>query len=758
MVSYSGCGRLGSDGEEWAERTWQRLSLRERVAQTIIAEVEVPAVRPDSGVDVRNRRVLAERVGGVISRGGSAAELARTVGGLPQRGQLPLLIVSPLDVGVEAQTAGVAALFPPRSPDPRTSPGELRKAGLDDARATRAEGVHLRWVPNTPGITPYLQGLRDGGVLPAMHALPAQEAGEAGRRVPVLMSDRVWLETAELPLLRAAVEAGVGAILLPPISIPALSGDTLPLPFSPAVGSGLLRRDLAFEGLALADLSRGGALVGAYGETDAAVRSLTGGVDLLVGVTDPTTVVDAIVAAVEEGRLPRARVDQASFRVLRTKAQLHLHRDAARSRGARRLWGRSAGDGHPAEPPRAARVEEDSAVLLAPMLHHAPAAEAGMSESALRRVDIVIRGAIEEGLFPGAALAVGRRGRLVRLQGYGHLSREPGAAPVEATTLYDLASLTKVVGPTAAAMALVDDGLLELNAPVQRYIPEWHSPSGTGPQSDASRQRVTVRHLLTHMAGLPAGLAIHARAESPADAMRRVIQAPLTLDPGAVALYSDLSMILLAEVVSRAAGEPLDRLLARRVFRPLGMSSTMYLPPLALRPWIAPSAQTAPDEFLLQGIVHDGTAFRMGGVSGHAGIFSNARDLAVYAQTLLNGGAYGPSRVFSPATVSAFRVRQPGASERALGWDTPAPESSAGSYFSAQSFGHTGFTGTSLWIDPEKELFVVLLTNRTYDRTSLQRMLTLRQRVHDGVARAIVDAPVRKRPGAVDIITPPRAR
>ncbi|MBA4157869.1 MAG: serine hydrolase [Gemmatimonadetes bacterium] len=750
MVSYSGCGRPGDDGAEWAERTWRDLSLRERVAQTIIAEVAVPAAWPDSAVDARNRQAIAERVGGVIPRGGNVAELARTLGALPRQGQgqIRLLVVAPPEAGTEAPTIRIEAL----------SPADLRRSGRDAAHTARAEGVHLIWVPNTAGITSYLQGLVGGEVLAAVSAIPAREPGALNGRVPVLLSDRVWLETAELPLLRAGVEAGVGAILLPPVAIPALSGDTLPLPFSPAVASGLLRRDLNFEGLALADLSRAGALVGAYGETDAAVRSLAAGVDLLVGVAEPTAVIDAVVAAVEEGRLQRARVNQASLRVLRTKGRLQLHRDEARSRGSRRLWGRSAGGEHPTQELRTISAQEESAAHLAPMLQHVPAAEAGMSEAALRRVDGVIRGAVEEGLFPGAALAVGRRGRLVRLQGYGHLSREPDAAPVEATTLYDLASLTKVVGTTAAAMALIDDGRLELDAPVQRYIPEWLSTSGNGPQIDITRQRVTVRHLLTHMAGLPAGLAIHARAESPADAMRRVIRAPLTLDPGAVSLYSDLSMILLAEVVSRAAGEPLDRLLARRVFRPMGMASTMYLPPLALHPRIAPSAQTAPDEFLLQGIVHDGTAFRLGGVSGHAGIFSNARDLAAYAQTLLNGGAYGPSAVFSPATVTAFRTRQPGASERALGWDTPAPESSAGSYFSAQSFGHTGFTGTSLWIDPEKELFVVLLTNRTYDRTSLQRMLVLRQRVHEGIARAIVDAPVRRRPGAVDIITPPRAR
>ncbi len=215
-------------------------------------------------------------------------------------------------------------------------------------------------------------------------------------------------------------------------------------------------------------------------------------------------------------------------------------------------------------------------------------------------------------------------------------------------------------------------------------------------------------------------------------------------------------MILLGELVAKAAGEPLDRYLARRIFVPLGMSSTMFLPPLALHPQTAPSALTPEREFLLQGVVHDGNAYRLGGISGHAGLFSTASDLAVFAQMLLAGGVYGPVRIFSPHTVQTFATRQRGARERAIGWDTPAPESSAGSYFSARSFGHTGFTGTSIWIDPQRDLFVVLLTNRTYDRTALERMHKIRREIHDGISRAITDQPLVKRPGAIETVTPPR--
>jgi beta-N-acetylhexosaminidase len=259
----------------------------------------------------------------------------------------------------------------------------------------------------------------------------------------------------------------------------------------------------------------------------------------------------------------------------------------------------------------------------------------GMSEAGLQRVDAAIQAAIARGTFPGAALAVGRRGGLVRLRGYGSLGA-PATGAVDATeTVYDLASLTKVMGTTAAVMLLVDEGRMELDAPVERYLPGW---SGDG------KERVTVRHLLAHTSGLPPGLFLYRSARSPGQAVRQVLDQPLRRRPGERAEYSDLGMILLAEAVERAAEAPIDRLLARRAFAPLGMSSTMYLPPLALNGRIPPTALTSEREFVLHGIVHDGNAFRLGGVAGHAGLFSTARDVAVFAQLLLNGGARPASR------------------------------------------------------------------------------------------------------------------
>jgi CubicO group peptidase (beta-lactamase class C family)/beta-glucosidase-like glycosyl hydrolase len=374
----------------------------------------------------------------------------------------------------------------------------------------------------------------------------------------------------------------------------------------------------------------------------------------------------------------------------------------------------------------------------APSLRDASADAVGMSDTALQAVDAIIGTALEREIFTAAAVAVGRRGGLVRLRGYGSVA--PEGAPVDpSSTLFDVASLTKVVGTTTAAAILVDAGAIDLDAPVQRYLPEFRGDD---------KERVTIRHLLAHSSGLPPGIPLYGSSSSRDEALDRVIRQPLRRPPGEVMEYSDLGMILLAEVIERAAGESIDRLLAKKVFVPLEMGSTMYLPPLAFHDRIVPTALRSERPFPIRGVVHDGNAFRLAGITGHAGLFSTAADLAVFAQTMLNRGVYGPIRILADSTVRQFTERQPDADTRALGWDTPADRSSAGIYFSRRSVGHTGYTGTSIWLDPEQDLFVVLLTNRTFTEASATAVLDFRRAVHDAVARAIVEPPPARRAGA----------
>ena len=319
--------------------------------------------------------------------------------------------------------------------------------------------------------------------------------------------------------------------------------------------------------------------------------------------------------------------------------------------------------------------------------------------------------------FPGAVVAVGRRDTVLFERGFGALGDDDPTRPVP-TTIYDLASLTKVVGLTTVTMMLVDEHTLDLDAPVTRYVPAF----------TAGGDSVTVRQLLTHSSGLAAWQPLFREVHSREEMFARVNATPLEAPPGTRTAYSDLGAILLTEIVEHLMGQRLDTLLETRVFRPLGMHDTRFLPPADLRPRIAPTENDPWRLRVLRGEVHDENAAAMGGVSGHAGIFSTAADLVQFAQMLLRGG----EGLVRPETIALFtRVQNPAFSSRALGWDTPSPGSSGGTKLSPHAFGHTGFTGTSIWIDPDQNLFIILLTNRVHPSRANELIREVRPRVAD---------------------------
>jgi CubicO group peptidase (beta-lactamase class C family) len=360
----------------------------------------------------------------------------------------------------------------------------------------------------------------------------------------------------------------------------------------------------------------------------------------------------------------------------------------------------------------------------------------GMDSTLPARLDSIIRTGIAEGASPGAAVAVGRYGRLVHLRGYGTLDYAPDSPPVDAATMYDLASLTKVVATTTVAMILEEQGKLDIERAVHLYLPEFDAPD---------KAPITVEMLLTHSGGLEAYAPLYLTYRGRADYIAQINARPLKSVPGTATVYSDWDMVLLQAVIERITGVPLDQFAGEKIFRPLGMSNTMFNPDTAnttLRHRIAPTAMDTSRGGLLQGTVHDGNAWAIGGVSGHAGLFSSARDLATFSQFLLDGGSYDGVRILAPSTIARWTNRQSFLSSRALGWDTPSASSSAGRYFGARSFGHTGFTGTSIWIDPERGLFVVLLTNRVNSHGTSNRHVQLRRDVADAVQSSILDAPL----------------
>lgn len=345
----------------------------------------------------------------------------------------------------------------------------------------------------------------------------------------------------------------------------------------------------------------------------------------------------------------------------------------------------------------------------------------------------LVDSAIAAGAAPGGVVAVSVGG--VRyIHGAGRLGLDEPGRP-DSRTVYDLASLTKVIGLTTGVMLAVSEGRLELDAPVARYAPAFVGPG---------KEHVTIRSLLTHSSGLPAHRRLWELTHDRASALVLVNTTPLDTPPGTRMVYSDLGAIVLTEALESAYGVPLDSLLSARVFGPLRMTSTRFLPPSSWLPKIAPTERDPWRGRVLLGEVHDENAAWLGGVSGHAGLFSDTEDLLTFGEWLLGDGRTdrrtdGP---FIPAdVVREFLRRQelPPGSSRALGWDTPSDNSSAGTLFSPQSFGHTGFTGTSIWMDPTRDLVLVLLTNRVHPTRENNRHVALRRAVAD-LTVGIIDA------------------
>ena len=357
----------------------------------------------------------------------------------------------------------------------------------------------------------------------------------------------------------------------------------------------------------------------------------------------------------------------------------------------------------------------------------------GMNAERLETIDRVIQRGLDAGGYPGAAVVVGRKGASVWQKGFGHLGWTADSPAVDPDqSIYDLASLTKVIGTTTAAMILFDEGKLVLDEKVSHYIPAF----GGG-----DKDQMTVRMLLEHRSGFPAGRDLWRHAHTPEEARQLVYDTPLEYKPDHGQVYSDLGADMLGWVVEGAAGMPLDQFLATRVFTPLGMHDTGFRPSDSLKYRIAPTEVSPPRGYPIRGEVHDENAFALGGVAGHAGLFGTASDLAVFAQMMLNGGTYDGTRIVADSTVRLFTARASG--DRALGWEVADGTHGAGSYLSGSAYGHTGFTGTSIWIDPEREMFVILLTNRVHAaraKRPAKVISDVRADLADAAALAVTDA------------------
>ena len=362
----------------------------------------------------------------------------------------------------------------------------------------------------------------------------------------------------------------------------------------------------------------------------------------------------------------------------------------------------------------------------------------GMDGAQLARLDTLLRSAMLDGAFPGAAVAVGRGPALAKLDAYGYHTYDE-TKPVQTGTQYDLASLTKVVATTTAVMKLYEADSLALDAPVARYLPDF---------AQNGKEAVTVRQLLAHSSGLKPYLDPDERGPTRAALLDTVMAQPLTYTPGTQATYSGLNAITLMRIVETISGRSFDAFCRAHIFEPLGMDQTGFYDADVTREWVAPTTDTSGTQ--RQGGVHDPMARDMNGVSGNAGLFSTAADLARFGYMLTHEGRIDGRQFLEPQTIETFTAQTdvPG-STRALGWDTKSSEgySSAGEDFSAGSFGHTGYTGTSFWVDPAEDLFFVLLTNRVYPDDTADQITQVRPRAADIVHRAIEGPPRPLLPG-----------
>ena len=378
------------------------------------------------------------------------------------------------------------------------------------------------------------------------------------------------------------------------------------------------------------------------------------------------------------------------------------------------------------------------------LLGAASAGAQSIDTARLAWVDALVEEAIEAGRLPGAVVLVGRGDEVVYHEAFGNRSVVPARDAMTRDTVFDLASLTKVVATTTSVMQLVEAGRIRLTDRVGTFIPEF---------ARYGKEDVTIRHLLTHMSGLRPDLPLEDEFDGADIAIHRATEEVLLAPPGERFVYSDINFFLLGEIVARVSGLPLERYARERIFAPLGMRDTMFNPPASLAPRIAPTEACpplgwpcdGPDAVMLRGTVHDPTARRMAGVAGHAGLFSTAADLAIFCRMLLGGGAVDGVRMLAPLTVAtmtavATPVRE--RNRRGLGWDIDSVfASNRGELLPLGSFGHTGFTGTSLWLDPTTDTYVVFLSNRVHpDGTG--DVVALRARVATAVAASLVDVPV----------------
>ena len=699
---------------DWIDSVMSTLTLEQRVAQLMV--VRVPLNLTDKQLRAFSEEVNGYGVGGVCFFAGTAERQVPMTRRLQKDASVPLLVCIDGEWGLGMRLKDLFS-FPKNAAFGQLRPDAdsiVYRMGEEIGRQCREMGIHVNFAPvvdiNSNPKNPVI-GTRSFGTdrervaqLGIMYALGQQSQNvlatakhfpghgdtdkDSHLELPVINHTAAYIDSVDTYPFRRLIQAGVGGVMVAHLQVKALDPER-PSSLSPRIVGGLLRQKLGFEGLVVTDGLDMKGVTNTYGEGQGELAALIAGNDILLLPPDVPKAIEVIKTAAEKNDSIRSLVDYHCRRVL--KAKYTYVRPY---------------------------VKDD---IRVPGKEHEQVCKDIVTDLNINidnRIDSIVNSAIAAKAMPGCQVLVMHRGRVVLDRCYGSLSYGDSAAPVTKETLYDLASLTKVTATTLAVMKLVDQNKVGLNDKLSRHLPYL---KGT------DKERITVKQVLSHCAGLKAYDALWQQTSN-RDSILLLI-AGSKLNPDNSYVYSDFGFMLLADMVEHISGQSLDTFMAENFYEPMGLLSTTFQP---LDNNFIPSdiAPTEQDSLrgLIRGVVHDPNAAAMGGVSGHAGLFSNAREVALLMQMLLNGGQLDGQRYLREKTVKTFTSRhfERQGNRRALGFDkqlfNPSKNGQVCAEASQNSYGHTGFTGTMLWVDPDVDLIYVFLSNRVHPSASPNKL------------------------------------
>ena len=718
--------RFKSMRVDWVDSVMSTLSLRQKVAQLMV--VRVPLKLTDTKAAEFSQTMNVYGVGGVCFFAGTAQRQVELTRLFQSQAHIPLLVCLDAEWGLgmrltDSYSFPRNAVFGRLSP---TSDSIVYRLGEEIGRQCRQLGVHINFAPvvdiNSNPKNPvigtrsfgtdrekvsrlgimYAKGLQSQGVMAVAKHFPGHGDTDADShlQLPVINHTRQYVDTIDLYPFRRLINAGVGGVMVAHLQVNAYDKH-YPSSLSPTIVDSLLRNAMNFKGLIITDGLDMKGVTNGYKDGQAELLALLAGNDMLLLPPNVPQAIDVITLAAESDSKVKDMVENHCRNILKAKQQLIGTNGIDFSKIV---------------------VPDESATLRSNDI------VADLNIAIDKRIDSVAMAGIKAKAYPGCQIVVMHKGRMILSKSYGQLSYDADADSVNNETVYDLASLTKVTATTLAMMKLVDGGRVKLDDKLSRYLPYL---KGT------DKENITIRQTMSHIAGFKA-FDSYWHVSNNRDTIFNLI-ATSKLNAARKYLYSDLGFILLGDLVEKVTGLPLDMYVERHFYQPMGLNSTSFLPVehgIDIER-IAPT-EVDNNRGLIRGEVHDPNAYALGGVSGHAGLFSTAEEVAKLMQMFLNGGEYVGRRYLSQSVIDTFTTRHYVnlGNRRALGFDkvglklsesyTAAPEASQASY------GHTGFTGTMVWVDPDKELVYVFLSNRVHPSASPNRLskMNIRTIIH----------------------------